>query len=145
MSDWNNSTPEERIERWREFRESLEGLSEEEVLNNVAEFFAAVPIGARCIDYYTPDSWPTPWELLYHQLFCTSSISLLIYHTLCIAIGEDRVAIVLADTGNDRCLIPIVDKQRVFNYELGKVNNITKCTTLEIVDEFVDAEMHQIK
>ena len=145
MSEWNNSSAEERIQRWRDFRESLAGLSDEEVLNNVAEFFASVPIGGRCIDYYTPDSWPTPWELLYHQLFCTSSISLLIYHTLCVAIGEDRVAIVLADTGNDRCLIPIVDKQRVFNYELGKVNNITKCTTLEIVDEFIDAEMHQIK
>ena len=145
MSEWNNSSAEERIQRWRDFRESLAGLSDEEVLNNVAEFFASVPIGGRCIDYYTSDSWPTPWELLYHQLFCTSSISLLIYHTLCVAIGEDRVAIVLADTGNDRCLIPIVDKQRVFNYELGKVNNITKCTTLEIVDEFIDAEMHQIK
>ena len=145
MSAWNNSTAEERIAKWRELREEISSLEEEEQLNSIAEFFATVPIGARCIDYYTPDSWPTPWELLYHQLFCTSSISLLIYHTLCVAIGEDRVAIVLADTGNDRCLIPIVDKQRVFNYELGNVNNITKCTTLEIVDEFVDAEMHQIK
>jgi len=145
MSAWNNSTAEERIAKWRELREQINGLDEEDQLNSIAEFFASVPIGSRCIDYYTPDSWPTPWELLYHQLFCTSSISLLIYHTLCIAIGEDRVAIVLADTGNDRCLIPIVDKQRVFNYELGKVNNITKCTTLEIVDEFLDTEMHQIK
>ncbi len=145
MSAWNNSTAEERIAMWRELREQIKNLDEEEQLNSIAEFFASVPIGSRCIDYYTPDSWPTPWELLYHKLFCTSSISLLIYHTLCIALGEDRVAVVLADTGNDRCLIPIVDKQRVFNYELGKVNNITECTTLEIVDEFFDAEVHQIK
>ncbi len=145
MSEWNNSSAEERLEKWREFRESLKDLSEEDLLNAVADFFAAVPIGSRCIDFYTPDSWPTPWELLYHKLFCPSSISLLIYHTLCITLGEDRVSIVLADTGNDRCLFPLVDKQRVFNYELGKVNNIKECTTLKIVDEFLDAEMHQIK
>jgi len=145
MSAWNNSTPEERIAKWRELREHISTLSEEEQINSIAEFFARVPIGARCIDFYTPDSWPTPWELLYHKLFCASTISLLIYHTLCIALGEKRVSIVLVDSGDDRFLVPLVDKQRVFNFELGKVNNIKECTTLEIVDEFLDAEMHQIK
>lgn len=145
MSAWNNSTAEERIQKWRDLREHISSLDEEEQLNSIAEFFARVPIGARCIDYYTPDSWPTPWELLYHKLFCASTISLLIYHTLCLAIGEERVTIVLIDNGNDRFLVPLVDKQRVFNYELGKVNNITDCTTLKIVDKFCNAEMHNIK
>lgn len=145
MSAWNNSTPEERIANWRELREHISSLSEEEQINSIAEFFARVPIGSRCIDFYTPDSWPTPWELLYHSLFCTSTISLLIYHTLCIALGEERVSIVLIDSKEDRFLVPLVDKQRVFNFELGKVNNIKECSTLTIVDEFLDAEMHQIK
>ena len=145
MSAWNNSTPEERIANWRELREHISNLSEEEQINSIAEFFARVPIGARCIDFYTPDSWPTPWELLYHKLFCPSTISLLIYHTLCITLGEERVSIVLIDSGDDRFLVPLVDKQRVFNFELGKVNNIKECSTLTIVDEFLDAEMHQIK
>ena len=136
MSEWNNSTPEERIEKWRNFRESLDGLPEEEVLNNVAEFFAAVPIGSRCIDYYTPESWPNPWELLYHKLFCTNSISLLIYHTLCVTLEKDRVEIVLVETEDDRFLLPIVDKQRIFNYELGKVNNIADHEQIKIIDDF---------
>ena len=144
MSDWNNSSAEERIEKWREFRESLDGLPEEELLNNVAQFFAGVPLGARCIDYYTPESWPTPWELLYHQLYCASSISLLIYHTLCIALGRDRVQIVLADTGTDLLLLPIVDKKYIFNYELGKVNN-TSDHSLTIIDDFADDEIEQIQ
>ena len=145
MSDWNNSTPEERIERWREFRESLEGLSEEEVLNNVAEFFAAVPIGARCIDYYTPESWPNPWELLYHKLFCTNTISLLIYHTLCVILGKDRVEIVLVETTDDRFLLPIVDKKRIFNYELGKVNNIADHEQIKIIDDFSNESVDVIQ
>ena len=144
MSDWNNSSAEERIEKWRDFRESLVGLPEDELLNNVAQFFAGVPLGARCIDYYTPESWPTPWELLYHQLYCASSISLLIYHTLCIALGRDRVQIVLADTGTDLLLLPIVDKKYIFNYELGKVNN-TSDHSLTIIDDFADSNIEQIQ
>ncbi len=144
MSEWNNSSAEERIEKWREFRESLNGLDDEELLNNVAQFFATVPLGARCIDFYTPDSWPTPWELLYHKLYCPSSISLLIYHTLCIALGNDRVQIVLADTGTDRLLVPIVDKKYIFNYELGKVNKI-KDHQIEVIDNFADAEIEQVQ
>ena len=144
MSEWNNSSAEERIEKWREFRESLNGLNDEELLNNVAQFFATVPLGARCIDFYTPESWPTPWELLYHKLYCSSSISLLIYHTLCIALGKDRVQIVLADTGTDRLLMPIVDKKYIFNYELGKVNKI-KDHSIEVIDDFADAIIEQVQ
>lgn len=145
MSDWNNSTAEERIAKWRELREHIRILEEEEQLKSIAEFFARVPIGARCIDYYTPDSWPTPWELLYHKLFCASSISLLIYHTLSIALGEERVEIVLVDTGDDRFLVPIVDKKHIFNFELGKVNNIKECKDLKIIDDFTDQTIHQVQ
>lgn len=144
MSDWNNSTPEERIEKWRNFREGLDGLPEEELLNNVAEFFSTVPIGARSIDYYTPESWPNPWELLYHKLFCTSSISLLIYHTLYVALGKDRVEIVLVETKDDRFLLPLVDKKRIFNYELGKVNNIAD-HKLKIIDDFPNEDINVIQ
>lgn len=146
MSDWNNSTAEERMERWKKFREHASDLViEEEQLKSIAKFFADVPIGTRCIDYYTPDSWPTPWELLYHKLFCPSSISLLIYHTLSITLGEDRVEIILIDTGEDRFLVPIVDKKYIFNYELGKVNNIKDCKDLRIIDDFTDQTIHQVR
>ena len=145
MSDWNNSTPEERIEKWRNFRESLDGLPEKELLNNVAEFFAAVPIGARCIDYYTPESWPNPWELLYHKLFCANTISLLIYHTLGVILGKDRVEIILVETENDRFLLPIVDEKYIFNYELGKVNNINDHKNIKIIDDFPDESVDVIQ
>lgn len=145
MSEWNNSSAEERIQRWRDFRESLTNLSDEEVLNSIANFFADVPIGSRCIDFYTPDSWPTPWELLYHKLFCTSSISLLIYHTLVLALGKDRAEIVLVDTGDDLFLAPLLDKKYIFNLELGKVNNITDYPALKIIDDFKDQTIYQVQ
>jgi len=145
MSDWNNSTAEERMERWKNLRESISSYAEIEQLNSIASFFADVPIGSRCIDFYTPDSWPTPWELLYHKLFCTSSISLLIYHTLVLALGSNRVEIILIDTGDDLFLVPLVDKKYIFNMELGKVNNIKDHPTIKIIDDFEDQTIHQVQ
>lgn len=145
MSTWNNSTAEERIELWRNLRADVSVLEEKEQLNSIAEFFASVPIGSRCIDFYTPDSWPTPWELLYHKLFCTSSISLLIYHTLVLTLDEDRVEIILVDSGDDLFLAPLVDKKYIFNIELGKVNNITDYPSIKIIDDFKDQEIHQVQ
>lgn len=145
MSEWNNSTPEERIIKWGDFRKSIQQMPEREMLNSVAEFFATVPIGARCVDYYTPASWPTPWELLYHKLFCSSSISLLIYHTLCVAIGNERVQIILVDTKDDRFLMPIVDKKYIYNYELGKVNTIEDHPDITVIDSFSNDAIDQIK
>ncbi len=139
MSEWNNSTAEERIAKWRELREHISNLTEEEQINNIAEFFATVPIGSRCIDFYTPESWPNPWELLYHKLFCTNSISLLIYHTLCVSLDKDRVEILLVETKEDRFLLPVVDKKHIFNYELGKVNNIKDHAKIKIIDNFSEA------
>lgn len=145
MSIWNNLTPEERIAKWRELREQIQDLPEDEMLNSIASFFADMPIGSRCIDFYTPDSWPTPWELLYNQLFCTSSISLLIYHTLSLVLDNNRVEIILIDTNDDRFLVPLVDKQRIFNFELGKVNNIKDYPKIEIIDDFTDQKIHQVQ
>ena len=133
------------MELWRGLRTDVSVLEEKEQLNSIADFFASVPIGSRCIDFYTPDSWPTPWELLYHKLFCTSSISLLIYHTLVITLGEDRVEIILVDSGDDLFLAPLVDKKYIFNIELGKVNNITDYPSIKIIDDFKDQEIHQVQ
>ncbi len=75
----------------------------------------------------------------YHKLFCTDSISLLIYHTLYVALGKDRVEILLVETKEDRFLLPVVDKKHIFNYELGKVNNIKDHAKIKIIDNFSEA------
>jgi len=49
------------------------------------------------------------------------------------------------DTGDDRFLVPIVDKKYIFNYELGKVNNIKECKDLKIIDDFTDQKIHQVQ
>jgi hypothetical protein len=117
------SFPEQRLSLWKTFRDEIKNLTTQEQLNRVAEFFARTPIGSRSLDYYTPESWPDPWEILYHRTFCQNSISLLIYYTLVLLPQfELETEIWLVDTKEDRFLIVVADGQYVLNYELGAIS-----------------------
>lgn len=144
MSDWNNASAEERIILWRNFREEIASLEEQEQLNRIAEFFASVPIGTRCLDYYTPSSWPTPWEILHHGLFCQNTISLLIFHTLSLALGEGRTGIALIEDDRDRFIVPVVDNKHIFNLELGQISMIHD-PRITIIDRFEDEAINTIR
>jgi len=144
MSMWNSSSPEERITKWREFREEIRELSKQEQLNSVATFFARVPVGARSIDFYTPSTWPSPWEILYHKEYCSSSISLLMFHTLELIVKDTELNIVLIDDGRDRFLVPLVDKTHILNYILGEISTLHNHKDIRIVDDFGNSTIPHI-
>lgn len=121
MKQWNNLTEKERIFRWGEFRDSLKPLSENDRLIKLAQFFQSVPIASRQIDYYTSESWPTPWEILHYGQCCPSSISLLMAYTLHL-IGEEDFKILLVDDSTDLYLVPLVNDTHILNYILGEVS-----------------------
>ena len=141
MSEWNCSTPEDRISKWRDFRDSISGAEEEELLNKTAQFFAAIPVGTRYIDFYTPSSWPTPWEILYEKLFCANSVSLLIYYTLSLMLEGDRVELILIDDDRDRLLVPLVDKKYILNYHLGEISNVEDFPQIRVIESFRNEEI----
>ena len=145
MSSWNCSTPEERIAWWKDLRDTINGEDEAVLLNNVAQFFADVPVGARFVDFYTPESWPTPWEILYHKLFCVNSISLLIYYTLTLVLDEDRVELILIDDNTDRFIVPLLDKKYILNYVLGEISNTDDFPQIEIIEKFAKEEIRSFK
>ena len=144
MSAWNCSTPEERISRWKNHRDSLDTGDEKELLNNVAQFFADMPVGTRCMDFYTPDSWPTPWEILYDKLFCANTISLLIYYTLFLQLGGDRVQMILIDDDKDRFLVPLIDKKYILNYVLGEISSIEDFPQVQVIESFRNDEIRTL-
>ena len=129
---------------WKEFREEIIGADDEDLLNKTAQYFASVPVGTRCIDYYTPSSWPTPWEILYEKLFCTNSISLLIYDTLSLTLGEARVEIILIEDDKDRFLVPLVDKKYILNYVLGEISTIEDFPQIQVIESFRNEEIRTL-
>jgi hypothetical protein len=127
--NWNLTPNEERLRLWKKLRSDIADLPLEEQLSQIAKFCATMPIGHRSLDYYTPEDWPTPWEILFHGTFCTSSISLLMYHTL-VMVGRDPVLNLVDDAG-DVFLLPVIDYQYILNYELGEVSSYS-----ELISQF---------
>jgi len=121
LKQWNNLTKTERIFKWGEFRDTLPDLTFNEKLIKLAQFFQSVPIASRQIDYYTSESWPTPWEILHYGQCCPSSISLLMAYTLKL-VGEEDFKILLIDDSSDLYLVPYIQNRYILNYILGEVS-----------------------
>jgi hypothetical protein len=130
MNNWNIYTKEERIIEWRKFRLTLAELDTHQKMEKTAEYFMSVPIASRFIDYYSPETWPSPWEILNLGWSCTSSISLLIAHTL--KLTDVECEIYLVDSPIGTFLLPVVDNKYILNYELGKVVDIDTANDVKI-------------
>ena len=124
--DWNSIRPEERIHLWKNFRYTLTDLPLEQQLSEIAAFCAKMPIGSRTIDYYSPDDWPTPWEILYNGMWCTSSISLFIFYTLELLpeFRNKNLELLLIDDKTDRYLVVTVDSHFLLNFNAGLVSTL---------------------
>jgi len=122
---WNIIPNEERLILWKKLRDQICDLSVQEQLVEIARFCAHIPFGSRVIDYYTPMDWPTPWEILFHGMFCTSSISLLIFYTLILLPNEKTVELFLVEDDRGVYLLPVINNHFVLNYELGQISKLS--------------------
>lgn len=144
-TNWNSIPDSDRLRMWKNLRTDIATLSIQDQLAEVAKFFAHIPYGSRSIDYYSPESWPSPWEIIFHGKLCKSSISLLIFHTLTILHTENTVELHLVDDGADEYLLPVINNTFVLNYELGEVNNLQNIAAeLQIKNTFTDKDIKQI-
>ena len=107
---------------WKKLRDEIRDLNIDEQLVKIAEFCSSMPIGARTIDYYSPMDWPSPWEILYYNSFCTNSISLLIFYTLILLPNDKTVELLLVEDPVGIYLLPLVNNQFVLNYHLRQVS-----------------------
>ncbi len=142
---WNNIPDAERLRLWKSLRKDIVDLSLDEKLASVAKFFAYMPYGTRSVDYYSPESWPTPWEILFHGNLCKSSISLLIFYTFSLLNSADKIELKLIDDGTDEYLLPIVNDQFVLNYELGTVSNYSEVNVeFSVKQTFTEQQIKKI-
>lgn len=137
---WNTIPNEERLRLWKKLRTDIKDLDTKAQLPEVAKFCSTIPFGARTLDYYDSTDWPTPWEILFHGSFCTSSISLLIFYTLVLSLPDSSdIELHLVDDNGDIYLLPVIDNQFVLNYEPGLVSNYPK--DLKIVKRYQKTEI----
>lgn len=120
---WNSIPADVRLHLWKKLRAEIENKSIEFQLESISQFFKDVPLGPRSVDYYTPDTWPTPWEILFHGSFCTSSVSILMFYTLILANTKHKIELWVVKDNEGDYLLPIIDDQYVLNYSPGEVSS----------------------
>ena len=72
-------TGSERLAAWRKFRQDF---PKNGTVADVVKAFSEIKIERRNIDYYTPESWPIPFEIVSEGLFCQSGVTLVLASTL---------------------------------------------------------------
>ena len=71
---------EERLQLWKQFRDGLEEVKDP--IQDVIDFYNQAPKCLIAADPYAPDNWPTAWELLEENNYCSFVKILAICYTL---------------------------------------------------------------
>lgn len=138
MIHWNDLTLSERISEWRLFRESISELSIPSKVDCTVDFFKSLPVSSRRIDFYSPETWPSPWEIFAESLFCKSSITLLFYYTLTIVEPDINIELEVIDDGEDMYIVPVWENEYILNYIPGKIidrKSATDLTYKQLIDK----------
>lgn len=142
---WNIITGDVCLQLWKKLRDEIEDLTVDGQLAKIAEFCSSMPIGSRTLDYHSPMNWPTPWEILYYNSFCTSSISLLIFYTLTLLPNDKTVELLLVEDLDGIYLLPLVNNQFVLNYHLGEVSKYSGINKdFEVLRKYSQEEVKKI-
>ncbi len=121
-------TSADRLAVWREFRRSVKNNNR--TLENVIEAFSHINVERRCFDYYTPEYWPTPFEIVSEFYFCQSGITLVLASTLIhlnfIKSEQLEFAVVSNHiTGTDGLVL--IHDNLVYNFIPGSVVSLEFC------------------
>ena len=123
---WFNEPPDRRIISWREWRNSLEGLPHDNVVEEVCRAWSRVP---TVLHYLAPDQvddWPNPWELIYTNIYCDLAITLGMTYTLCLLENPafDDVVLKIYRTSNGWTNLSSIDQGKyVLSYHYGRIVN----------------------
>jgi len=118
-------TPKNRLENWKSLRGLLPTLSEQEQLKKVACYWAQAPLSKFAYDPERPDTWPTPWEMIYEGDWCKMSVAIGMEFTLRLSgWAPDRLNLVLIKDydRSDLFFILKIDDKFVLNYDYEKVS-----------------------
>jgi len=110
-----------RLFEWRTIRQANYNT-----IQDVLEVFADIKVLPRYLDYYTPKSWPSPFEIVSEGYFCQSGITLVLlatlyhkgfiqYDTICMPVVSNN------NTGKNGLVIKLDDD--VFNFTAGRIDD----------------------
>jgi len=112
----------DRLRIWREIRQK-NYLSADALVNE----FRDIKILSRYLDYYTPKSWPSPFEIISEGYLCQSGVTLLLTTTLInkgFITSEELYFPVISNNINGDSGIVLLEGDNVYNFTSGKIESL---------------------
>ena len=125
-----------RLKAWHELRKKLAGLPTQTQCIEVDKFWQSVPIQTYYLHTDYIKDWPTPWELISDNVYCSYARATGMIYTL-LLLGTKNLELVLAkdDNSNEVVLVLVDDAKYVLNYWPDTVvNNLI--TDFQIIKTF---------
>lgn len=150
MNFWN-SMPYERLRQWHDFRKDLNIKSLEKAIEEVQHFWSYAPFVKYYLTTDQIDNWPSPWELIYENVYCDLAKALGIVYTLYLTNHCPKIEIrVYKDnsTKEHYNLVFIENGKYVLNYLHDQVVNkkhINKTLTLTKTINVEQLKLHQLQ
>lgn len=115
-------TSSANLEIWRKFRQQ-EFLSIEDLVSK----FPYQKFESRYLDYYTPKSWPSPFEIVSQGYLCQSGITLILTATLLhkkFVYSQEISLPVISNNITGSTGLVFVFENQAFNFTPGEVESL---------------------
>jgi len=114
-----NLSGSERLSIWRNVRQKTHN----NILEVLEDFSKIEPL-PRYLDYYTPSSWPNPFEIVNEGYLCQSGVTLVLLSTLINKgfISKDTIQLpVISNNITGTSGLVIYDRDFVYNFTPGEI------------------------
>jgi len=112
-------TPEQRLAVFRDLRQRPDHTP-----GTIAQAFSDIKITPRYLDFYTPDSWPSVFDIVREGYFCQTGVTLMIAGALWYLklLNNTEVTMdAISNTVNGNDGIILIDGDRCYNFIPGEI------------------------
>jgi len=128
---FNLGSFEQRLKHWAEFRNSLEQSSDP--LKDVADYYSSAPLVSINTDPWNQSVWPSAWELISENQYCSFCITLGMCYTLQLTerfkSANFEIHISKDNTNSSIHYYLLFENDMVIGYEEEKIMNKTDLPT----------------
>jgi hypothetical protein len=111
---------------WREWREQLATMSNDESADEVSKWWSNVPMVNKGVDPWRPETWPTPWDLVCQGQFCPSGQGLGMFYSLSLIGKECELILAIVNEEKKPRLMVLLPDNKLLNYYYSEVGNINE-------------------
>lgn len=107
----------ERLRAWAQLREQIATQTVQQKCVHTDDWWQAAPLVNHYLHLHSPGTWPSPWELLTNNVYCTVARGLGMCYTLYMS-GVDQLELATAidDHGFDHVLVLVDCDKYILNW-----------------------------